>query len=68
MNISGRVSALERLQLEAGPLVTFGEPTPEQQRAIDEAKRIGRPVVCWPVPPPPIEFDRAERMQSHDDT
>jgi hypothetical protein len=55
MNIASRVSALERAQVESGPLVVFGEPTPEQRHAISEARRIGRPVVCWPVLPPLIE-------------
>ena len=55
MSIAGRVAALERVQLESGPLVVFGEPTPEQQKAIEEARRIGRPVLRWPVAPPPIE-------------
>ena len=68
MNISGRVAALERAQTEAGPLVLFGGPTPEQRSAIEEARRIGRLLVQWPVLPPAIECDSAERMQSHDDT
>lgn len=55
MNISGRVAALERAQAEAGPLVLFGEPTPEQRHAIEEARRIGRLFVQWPVRPPLIE-------------
>lgn len=64
MNIASRVSALERARVEAGPLLTFGEPTPQQREAIAEARRIGRPVVRWPVLPPPIECDSAERMQT----
>lgn len=68
MNIAGRVAALERAQTESGPLVLFGEPTPEHRRAIEEARRIGRVLVQWPVMPPAIECDSAERMQSHDDT
>jgi hypothetical protein len=64
MNIASRVSALERAKSGAGPLVLFGEPTPEQRHAIEEARRIGRPVVRWPVLPPPIECDSAERMQT----
>lgn len=64
MNIASRVVALERAQTEAGPLVLFGEPTPEQREAIAEAKRIGRPVVRWPVLPPAIECDSSERMQT----
>ena len=55
MNIAGRVAALERAQVEAGPLVLFGEPTPEQRHAIEEARRIGRLLVRWPVLPPLIE-------------
>ena len=55
MSIAGRVAALERVQLESGPLVVFGESTPEKLKAIAEARRIGRQVLCWPVAPPPIE-------------
>ena len=55
MNIASRVSALERAQAESGPLVLFGEPTPEQRHAIEEARRIGRLLVQWPVLPPLIE-------------
>ena len=55
MNIAGRVAALERAQTESGPLVLFGEPTPEQREAIAEARRIGRLLVQWPVLPPLIE-------------
>ena len=55
MSIAGRVAALERAQVESGPLVLFGEPTPEQREAIAEAKRIGRLLVQWPVLPPLIE-------------
>lgn len=55
MNIASRVAALERAQTESGPLVLFGEPTPEQREAIAEAKRIGRLLVQWPVLPPLIE-------------
>ena len=55
MNIAGRVAALERAQTESGPLVLFGEPTPEQREAIAEARRIGRLLVQWPVLPQLIE-------------
>ncbi len=68
MNIAGRVAALERAQVEAGPLVLWleadGEKTEEQRRATEEAERIGRLVIRWPVLPPPIECDSAERMQT----
>ena len=68
MNISGRVAALERAQVESGPLVLWleadGEKTEEQRRATEEAERIGRLVIRWPVLPPPIECDSAERMQT----
>jgi hypothetical protein len=55
MTTATRIAALERAQVEAGPLVVFGEPTPEQRHAIEEARRIGRLLVQWPVLPPLIE-------------
>ncbi len=59
-----RVRDLEQADRDfSGPLVVFGGPTPEQRRAIEEAERIGRLVIRWPIPPPPIERDSAERMQ-----
>lgn len=54
-----RVKELEREARDFGPLLVFGEPTPEDERAIAEAERIGRPVVRWPVARPRIE--RSER-------
>ena len=63
MSIEGRVAALERMGAEAGPLVVFGEPPPMQRLAIEQAQRDGRPVIRWPVAPPRIDFDSAERKQ-----
>jgi len=62
-NIETRVAALERMEAEAGPLVVFGEPTPMQSQAIEQAHRDGRTVIHWPVAPPRIDFDLAERKQ-----
>ncbi|MBK8104974.1 MAG: hypothetical protein IPK42_05135 [Betaproteobacteria bacterium] len=67
MNIASRVAALERAQTESGPLVLFGGPTPEQREAIEEARRIGRLLVQWPVLPPLIEQNEC-REGHHDDT
>ena len=53
MSIEGRVAALERMGAEAGPLVVYGEPTPMQRLAIEQAARDGRTVVRWPIAPPP---------------
>lgn len=63
-NIETRVAALERMEAEAGPLVVFGKAMPMQRQAIEQAHRDGRPVIRWPVKPPPIDSDLAERMQT----
>ena len=55
MSVAGRVAALERVQAESGPLVVFGEATPLQRQAIEQAQRDGRTVIRWPVAPPPLE-------------
>ena len=67
--IERRLTALEEARPEfSGPLVLWleadGEQNGEQRRASEEAERIGRLVIRWPVLPPPIECDSAERMQT----
>ena len=64
MSIETRLAALERVQPESGPLVMYGEPTPMQRLAIEQAQHIGRPVIRWPVAPPRIDFDLAEKKQT----
>ncbi len=63
-----RVRDLERADREcSGPLVVFGEPTPEQRRVIEEAKRVGRQVIRWPIPPAPIAREGSARSSTRAD-
>lgn len=64
MSIERRILALECRQGESRPVVMFGPPTPEQQRAVAQAARDGRRVIFWPVSPPQIESDRADLRQT----
>lgn len=52
MNIATRIGALERSTAAHALFVVFPS-TP--QEAIEDAKRSGRPMVMWPIDPPPIE-------------
>lgn len=52
MSVTARVVALERATAADGPLVAFPS-TP--QEVIDAARCICRPIVFWPIDPPPIE-------------
>lgn len=56
MSIKQRVRALERqykISMGKEPWLTFeidGKPTPEQQRAMDEADQQGKKYICFVMP------------------